>query len=131
MPSHLATSRRGARREGGGGWAVRVHNLVAGGLKVGKEGGIRAEGEMGVEGSTEGGEEAGSGSRLKGGRVGWGRGGLGRLGGACRWYGRGLSAGSKSEERAEVEAEGCRARRTCLGLQVVQRSGFRRRNEKA
>jgi hypothetical protein len=36
MPSDPATSQRGARREGGGGWAVRVRDLVAGGLKVGK-----------------------------------------------------------------------------------------------
>jgi hypothetical protein len=81
----LATSRRGARREGGGDWAARVHDLVAGGLKVGEEGGIGAEEEVGVEGSTEGGEEAGS-----DGGVGWGRGGLGGLGGACRRYGGGL-----------------------------------------
>jgi hypothetical protein len=47
MPSDLATSRRGARREGGGDWAARVHNLVAGGLKVGEEGGIGVEGEKG------------------------------------------------------------------------------------
>jgi hypothetical protein len=131
MPSDLATSQRGARREGGGGWAARVHNLVAGGLKVGKEGGIGVEGEVGVEGSAEGGEEAGSGGGLKDGGVGWGRGGLGGLVGACRQYGGGSSAGLKSEERVEVEAEGFRAKSTCLGLQVVQRAGFRQRNEKA
>jgi hypothetical protein len=84
----LATSRRGARRKGEGGWAARVRDLVAGGLKVGEEGGIGAEGEVGVEGgmeggSTEVGEEAGSGGGLKDGRVGWGRGGSGGLGGAC------------------------------------------------
>jgi hypothetical protein len=110
---------------------VRVHDLVAGGLKVGEEGGIGEEGEVGMEGSTEGGEEAGSGGRLKDGRVGWGRGGLGGLGGACRWYGGGSLAGSKSKERVEVEAEGFRARSTCLGLQVVQRARFRWRYEKA
>jgi hypothetical protein len=103
---------------------------------VGEEGGIGAEGEVGVEsvaegGGVEGGEEAGSGGGLKDGRVGWGRGGLGGLGGACRRYGGGSSAGLKSEERVEVEAEGFRARSTCLGLQVVQRAGFRQRNEKA
>jgi hypothetical protein len=110
---------------------VKVHDLVAGGLKAGEEGGIGAEGEVGVEGSTEGGEEAGSGGRLKDGRVGWGRGGLGGLGGACQRFGGGSSAGLKSEERVEVEAEGFTARSTCLGLQVVQRAGFGRRNEKA
>jgi hypothetical protein len=36
----------------------------------------------------------------------------------------------KSEEKAEVEVEGFRARSTCLGLQVVQRAGFRWRYEK-
>jgi hypothetical protein len=93
MPSEQATSRRGARREGGGDWAVRVRNLVTGGLKVGEEGGIRAEGEVGVEGSTQGGDEAGNGGGLKDGRVGWGRGGLGGLGGACQRSGGGSSAG--------------------------------------
>jgi hypothetical protein len=39
-------------------------------------------------------------------------------------------ARSKSEERAEVKVEGFRARSTCLGLQVVQRAGFRWRYEK-
>jgi hypothetical protein len=125
MPSDPATSRRGARSDRGGGWVVRVHDLVAGGLKVGEEGGIGEEGEVGMEGSTEGGEEAGSGGRLKDGKVGWGRGGLGGLGGACRQNGGGSLAGSKCEERVEVEAEGFRARSTCLGLQVVQRAGFR------
>jgi hypothetical protein len=33
-------------------------------------------------------------------------------------------AGSKSEERVEVEVKGFRARSTCLGLQVVQRADF-------
>jgi hypothetical protein len=70
MPSDPATSRRGSRREGGGGWAVRMHNLVAGGLKVGEEGGIGVEGEVGVEGSVEGGEEGGSGGGLKDGEGG-------------------------------------------------------------
>jgi hypothetical protein len=131
MPSDPATSQRGAMREGGGGWAARVRDLVAGGLKVGEEGGIGAEGEVGVEGGEEGGEEAGSGGGMKDGRVGWGRGGLGGLGGACWWYEGGSSVGSKSKERVEVEAEGFRARSTCLSLQVVQRARFRRRNEKA
>jgi hypothetical protein len=131
MPSDPATSQRGARREGGGGWAARVCDLVAGGLKVGEEGGIQVEGEVGAEGSAEGGEEAGSGSGLKDSGVGWRRGRLGRLGRACRWYGGGSLAGSKSEDRVEVEAEGFRARSTCLGLQVVQRAGFRQRYEKA
>jgi hypothetical protein len=129
MPSDLATSRRGDRREGGGGWAARVLDLVVGGLKVGEEGGIGVEGEVGVGGGgAEGDEEAGSGGGLKDGGVGWGGGGLG---GACRWYGVGSSAGSKSKVRAEVEAEGFRARNTCLGLQVVQRARFRWRYEKA
>jgi hypothetical protein len=110
---------------------VRVCDLVAGGLKVGEEGGIRAEGEVGVEGGAERGEEAGSGGGLKDCGVGWGRGGLGGLGGACRRYGGGSLAEPKSEERVEVEAEGFRARSTCLGLQVVQRAGFRWRNEKS
>jgi hypothetical protein len=130
MPSDLATSQRGARREGGGGWAVRVCNLVAGGLKVGEVGGIRVEGEVRVEGSAEEGE-AGSGGKLKDGGVGWGRGGLGGLGGACRWYGGGSSTGSKSEEGVQVEAEGFRARNTCLSLQVIQKARFRRTYEKA
>jgi hypothetical protein len=89
------------------------------------------EGEVGVDGGVEGGEEAGSGGGLKDGRVGWARGRLGGLSGACRRYGGGSSAGSKSEERVEIEAEGFRARSTCLGLQVVQRARFRWRNEKA
>jgi hypothetical protein len=77
MPSDPATSRRGARREGGGGWAARVRDLVAGGLKVGEEGGIGAEGEVGAGGGdAEGDEEAGSGGGLKD----WGGGGLS---GAC------------------------------------------------
>jgi hypothetical protein len=80
---------------------------------------------------VKGGEEAGSGGGLIDGGVGWGRGGLGGLGGDCQWYGGGSSAGLKSEERVEVEAEGFRARSTCLGLQVVQRARFRWRNEKA
>jgi hypothetical protein len=42
MPSDPATSRRGARREGMGGWAASVRDLVVGGLKVGEEGGIGA-----------------------------------------------------------------------------------------
>jgi hypothetical protein len=84
-----------------------------------------------VEGSVERGEEAGSGGGLKDGGVGWGRGRLGGMGGACRRYGGGSLGGSKSKERVEVEAEGFRARSTCLGLQVVQRAGFRQRNEKA
>jgi hypothetical protein len=72
MPSDLATSQRGARREEGG-WAPRVRNLVVGGLKVGEEGGIRAEGEVGAGGGgAEGDEEAGSGGGLKDGGVGWG-----------------------------------------------------------
>jgi hypothetical protein len=54
-----------------------------------------------------------------------------RIGWSLPMVWRGLSAGSKSEERVEVEAEGFRARSTFLGLQVVQRVGFRRRNEKA
>jgi hypothetical protein len=53
------------------------------------------------------------------------------LGGACRQYGGGSSAGLKSKERAEVEAEGFRARSKCLSLQVVQRARFKWRNEKA
>jgi hypothetical protein len=108
-----------------GGWAARVRDLVVGGLKVGEEGGIGVEGEVGARGGdAEGDEEAGSGGRLKDGVVGWGGGGSG---GACQWYGGGSSAGSNSKERAQVEAEGFRARSTCLGLQVVQRAGFRRR----
>jgi hypothetical protein len=96
---------------------------VVGGLKVGGEGGLGVEGEVGAGGGgVEGVEEAGSGGGLKDGGVGWGGGGLG---GACQWYGGGSSAGSKSEERAEVEAEDFRARSTCLGLQVVQKAGFR------
>jgi hypothetical protein len=76
MPSDLATSRRGARWEGGGGWAASVCDLVVG-LKVG-EGGDGAEGEVGAEGGgVEGDEEAGSGGGLKDGRVGCGRGGSG------------------------------------------------------
>jgi hypothetical protein len=107
---------------------------VAGGLKVEEEGGIRGirvEGEVGAEGCGEGDEEAGSEDGLKDGRVCWGRGGLEGLGEACRWYGGGSLAGLKSEERVEVEAEGFRARSTCLGLQVMQRARFRRRYEKA
>jgi hypothetical protein len=90
MPSDPATSRRGDRREGGGGWAARVRDLVAGGLKVEEEGGIRGirvEREVGAEGCGEGDEEAGSEDGLKDGRVCWGRGGLEGLGEACRWYG--------------------------------------------
>jgi hypothetical protein len=124
MPSDPAISQRGARREGGGGWAARVCDLVVGGLKVGEEGRIRAEGEVGAGGGGEGDEEAGSGGGLKDGGVGWGGRGLG---GACRRYGGGSLAGSKSKERAEVEAEGFRAVSTCLGLQVVQRARFRQR----
>jgi hypothetical protein len=52
------------------------------------------------------------------------------LGGACWQYGGGSLAGLKSKERVEVEVEGFRARSTCLGLQVVQRTGFRQRDEK-
>jgi hypothetical protein len=125
MPSDLATSRRGAKREGGGGWAASVCDLVVGGLKVGEEGGDGVEGEVGWR------VVAGSGGGLKdGGVAGCRRGGSGR---ACRRYGGGSSARLKSEERAEVEAEGFRgvvvegfrARSTCLGLQVVQRAGLR------
>jgi hypothetical protein len=77
MPSDPATSRRGARREEGGGWAVSVCDLVVGGLKVG-EGGDGAEGKVGAKGGgMEGDEEAGSGGGLKDGRVGCGRGGSG------------------------------------------------------
>jgi hypothetical protein len=104
---------------------VRVCDLVVGGLKVGEEGGIGVEGEVGAGGgNAEGGEEAGSGGGLKDGGVGWGGEGSD---GACLWYGGGSPAWSKSKERAEVEAEGFRARSTCLGLQVVQRARFRRR----
>jgi hypothetical protein len=53
------------------------------------------------------------------------------LGRACWRYGGGSLARLKSEERAEVEVEGFRARSTCLGLQVVQRARFRQRYEKA
>jgi hypothetical protein len=133
MPLDLATSRRGAKREGGGGWAASVHDLVVGGLKVGEEG-DGAEGEVGGEdGGMEGDEGAGSGGGLKdGGAARCGRGGSC---GACQRYGGGSSARSKSEGRAEVGAEGFRgvvvegfrARSTCLGLQVVQRAGLRRR----
>jgi hypothetical protein len=84
---------------------------------------------VGVGGDgDEGDEKEGSGGAIKDGRVGRGRGGLG---GAYQRYGGGSSAWSKSEERAEVEVEGFRARSTCFGLQVVQRPSFTRRYEKA
>jgi hypothetical protein len=128
MPLDPATSRRGARRAGGEGWVASVCDLVVGGLKVG-EGGDGVEGKVGAEGGgVEWDEEAGSGGGLKGGGVGCrGRG----SGGACPRYGGGSTAGSKSEKRAEVEAEGFRARSTCFGWQVVQRAGFRWTYEKA
>jgi hypothetical protein len=121
MPLDLATSQRGARREGGRGWIASVCDLVVGGLKV-WEGGDGAEGKVGAEGGgAEGDKETGSGGGLKGGGVGCRGGGSA---GACRQYGGGSSVGSKAQERAEVEAEGFRARNTCLGWQVVQRAGF-------
>jgi hypothetical protein len=54
-----------------------------------------------------------------------------RIGWSLPTVWRGLFSWVKSEERVEVEAEGFRARSICLGLQVVQRAGFRRRYEKA
>jgi hypothetical protein len=125
MPLDSATSWRGAKREGGGGWAASVRDLVMGGLKVGEEGGDGAEGEVGGEdGGAEGDEGAGDEGLKDGGVAGCERGGSG---GACWRYGGGSSAGLKSEGRAEVGAEGFRARSTCLGLQVVQRARLRRR----
>jgi hypothetical protein len=134
MPSDLATSWRGAKRQGGGGWAASVHDLVVGGLKVGEEGGDGVEGKVGGKnGGAEGDEGAGSGGGLKyGGVAGCGRGGSSE---ACRHYVGGSLAGLKSKRGAEVGAEGFRgvvvegfrARSTCLGLQVVQRAGLRRR----
>jgi hypothetical protein len=38
--------------------------------------------------------------------------------------------GQNLKRRVEVEVEGFRARSTCLGLQVVQRAGFRQRYDK-
>jgi hypothetical protein len=87
---------------------------VEGAVRVGSDG-------------DEGDEEEESGGAAKDGGVGRGRG----LGGDCQRYGGGSPAGSKSKERAEVEVEGFRARSTCLGLQVVQRAGFRWKYEKA